>query len=245
MNWAQLRAFTPARVALGRAGTSLPTRELLEFQLAHARARDAVHAKLDVQALALELQPIAGKCLFARSAAPDRTTYLRRPDLGRCLHNDSRLSLMKRKNQFDAAFIVVDGLSAFAIQRHAARMLQSILSLLDPAQWNLAPVTVVEQGRVAIGDEAGSCLGASLSVVLIGERPGLSSPDSLGIYLTWNPHSGLTDANRNCISNIRTEGLSYEAAAYTLLFLMTESRHRKLSGVELKADGGRPKLNPP
>jgi ethanolamine ammonia-lyase small subunit len=243
MNLAQLRAFTPARVALGRAGTSLPTRELLEFQLAHARARDAVHAKLDVQALALELQPIAGECLLTRSAAPDRQIYLRRPDLGRRLSIDSHRSLIERKGQFDAAFIIVDGLSALAVQRHAARMLQSILSLLDPAEWKRAPVTVVERGRVAIGDEVGNCLGSSLSIVLIGERPGLSSPDSLGIYLTWNPHPGLTDASRNCISNIRMEGLSYEAAAQTLLFLMNESRQRRLSGVELKegrtTDAGR------
>lgn len=243
MNWVQLRAFTPARVALGRAGSSLPTCELLKFQLAHARARDAVHAKLDREALALELQGIVGKSLLARSAAPDRPTYLRRPDLGRCLSIDSHRSLTERKGQFDAAFIIVDGLSALAVQRHAAYMLQSILNLLDPADWKLAPVVLVEQGRVAIGDEVGMCLGSSLSVVMIGERPGLSSPDSLGIYLTWNPRPGLTDANRNCISNIRTEGLSYLSAAHTLLFLMTESRHRKLSGVALKADGSPPKLN--
>jgi ethanolamine ammonia-lyase small subunit len=242
MNWAQLRAFTSARIALGRAGNSLPTHELLEFKLAHARARDAVHAKLDVQALALELKPVGGECLIARSAAPDRPSYLRRPDLGRRLSADSHRSLTERKGQFDAAFIIVDGLSAFAAQRHAARMLQSILNLLDPARWSLAPVVLIEQGRVAIGDEVGDCLGSSLSVVFIGERPGLSSPDSLGIYLTWNPHPDLTDANRNCISNIRTEGLSYEAAAHTLLFLMNESRHRKVSGIGLKEDGGSPKL---
>lgn len=243
MNWAQLRAFTPARVALGRAGSSLPTGELLEFQLAHARARDAVHAKLDREALALELQGIVGECLLARSAAPDRPTYLRRPDLGRCLSIDSHQFLTERKGQFDAAFIIVDGLSALAVQRHAVHMLQCILNLLDPADWKLAPVVLVEQGRVAIGDEIGMCLGSSLSVVLIGERPGLSSPDSLGIYLTWKPRPGLTDADRNCISNIRTEGLSYLSAAHTLLFLMAEARHRKLSGVTLKDDGSPLKLN--
>ncbi|MBV8550548.1 MAG: ethanolamine ammonia-lyase subunit EutC [Acidobacteriaceae bacterium] len=236
MTFARLRDFTSARVALGRAGDSLPTRELLEFQLAHARARDAVHAKLDTQALALDLTPVAGECLFARSAAPDRPTYLRRPDLGRRLNDDSRRLLAERKGQFDAAFVVADGLSAIAVERHAAPMIESVLNLLDPLSWKLAPVVIIEQGRVAIGDEVAECLGSSLSVVFIGERPGLSSPDSLGIYLTWSPRPGLTDADRNCISNIRAEGLSYVAAAQRLLFLMTEARYRKLSGVGLKED---------
>ena len=156
MRGAQLRTFTPARVALGRAGSSLPTRELLEFQLAHARARDAVHAKLDAQALALELQDIVGECLLLRSAAPDRPTYLRRPDLGRCLDTKSHAVLTEKKGQFDAAFIIVDGLSALAVQRHAPQMLQSILNLLDLTVWKLAPVVLIEQGRVAIGDEVGN-----------------------------------------------------------------------------------------
>lgn len=233
---ASLRDFTPARVALGRAGYSLPTRDLLDFQLAHARARDAVHAQLHSQALALELRPVVGECLLAHSAAADRSTYLRRPDLGRRLSDDSRRSLISRANQFDAAFIIADGLSALALERHAPPLLEAILALLDPSDWKLSPPVIVHQARVAIGDEVAQCLGASLSVVVIGERPGLSSPDSLGIYLTWNPHPGLTDADRNCISNIRAEGLSYSAAAQTLLFLMTESRHRKLSGVALKAE---------
>lgn len=236
MNLARLRDFTSARVALGRVGNSLPTHELLQLQLAHARARDAVHAKLDAQAFALGLQHIAGECLFARSAAPDRQTYLRRPDLGRRLSDESRHLLAERTGQFDAAFIIADGLSAVAVERHAAPMLESIFSMLAPLGWKLAPVVIVEQGRVAIGDEAAECLGSSMSVVFIGERPGLSSPDSLGIYLTWNPRPGLTDANRNCISNIRTEGLSYLAAAHTLLLLMSESRYKKLSGIGLKGD---------
>ena len=241
MNWDKLRTLTPARVALGRVGSSLPTRELLELQGAHARARDAVHAKLDVQALALELKPIAGACLPARSAAPDRSTYLRRPDLGRRLGDGSRRLLAERKGTFDAVFVVADGLSALAVQRHAARLLESILNRLDPSEWQLAPVVLVEGGRVAIGDDIAVCLSSSLSVVLIGERPGLSSADSLGIYLTWNPHSGATDADRNCLSNIRAEGLSYEAAAQTLLWLMTASRQRRVSGVALKED--RPMLS--
>lgn len=238
MNIARLREFTPARVALGRAGDSLPTGELLDFQLAHARARDAVHAALDAPALVTELSPLAGECLLVRSAAPDRSTYLRRPDLGRQLSEESGRLLERHKARFDAAFIIVDGLSALAVERHAVGLLKSILSRLDRTTWNLAPIVVAEQGRVAIGDKAAQCLGAALSVVLIGERPGLSSPDSLGIYLTWNPRSGVSDADRNCISNVRSEGLSYDAAAHKLVFLMTESRTRKLSGVALKEDAG-------
>jgi ethanolamine ammonia-lyase small subunit len=234
MNFARLRNFTPARVGLGRAGSSLPTRELLAFQLAHAHARDAVHARLDSQALALELSP--RNCLTAYSAAPDRSTYLRRPDLGRRLSEESGRVLSTQRGEFDAAFVIADGLSALAIERHGARMLRSILNRLDDLQWKLAPIVIVEQGRVAIGDEIAECLGASLVVVLIGERPGLSSADSLGIYLTWNPRPGVTDADRNCISNIWTEGLTYDAAAYRLLFLMTEARYRKLSGIGLRED---------
>jgi ethanolamine ammonia-lyase small subunit len=236
MNLDRLRDFTSARVGLGRVGNSLPTRELLRLQLAHARARDAVHAKLDARAFALGLKHITGECLLARSAAPDRQIYLRRPDLGRRLSDESRHLLMERNGQFDVAFIIADGLSASAVERHAAPMLKNIVSMLAPLTWKVAPVVIVEQGRVAIGDEVAECLGSSISVVFIGERPGLSSPDSLGTYLTWNPRPGLTDANRNCISNIRAEGLSYVAAAQTLLLLMNESRHKKLSGIGLKGD---------
>jgi ethanolamine ammonia-lyase small subunit len=232
MNFTRLRDFTPARVGLGRAGGSVPTRELLAFQLAHAHARDAVHACLDLQALALELSP--RKYLIVRSAAPDRSTYLRRPDLGRQPNEESDHLLSAERGTFDAAFVLADGLSALAIERHGARMLKNILTKLDALEWNLAPVAIVEQGRVAIGDEIAEGLGASMVIVLIGERPGLSSPDSLGIYLTWNPRPRVTDADRNCISNIWAEGLSYEAAAHRLLFLMTEARSRKLSGIRLR-----------
>jgi ethanolamine ammonia-lyase small subunit len=232
MNFTRLRDFTPARVGLGRAGSSVPTHELLAFQLAHAHARDAVHARLDSQALVLELSP--RKCLMVRSAAPDRSTYLRRPDLGRRLSEESIRVLSAERGTFDSAFVIADGLSALAVARHGSRMLESILKRLAGLPWTIAPIAIVEQGRVAIGDEVAASLGASLAVVLIGERPGLSSPDSLGIYLTWNPRPGVTDADRNCISNIWAEGLSYEAAAHRLLFLMTEARSRKRSGVELR-----------
>jgi ethanolamine ammonia-lyase small subunit len=226
-----LREFTPARVDLGRTGHSLPTSELLDFQLAHARARDAVHLPLDAHSVLLELKQKNIPCVTLASEADDRFTYLRRPDLGRRLNAESREQLAPLKADYDVAFVIVDGLSALAVHRHAVPLLELVLAKLD---WNIAPVTIVEQGRVAIGDEIGELLDAKLAVVLIGERPGLSSPDSLGIYLTWQPRPGRTDAERNCISNIRAEGLSYEIAAHKLLFLMNESRRLKLSGVQLK-----------
>jgi ethanolamine ammonia-lyase small subunit len=227
-----LRKFTPARVALGRTGHSLPTAELLRFQLDHARARDAVYEELDPPSLGVPH-------LLLHSAAPDRATYLRRPDLGRRLRQPSRALLTK--GDYDAALVIADGLSAPAVHRHAAPLLEALHGLLveDSDGWRLAPLTVVLQGRVAIGDEIGERLGARLVAVLIGERPGLTSPDSLGIYLTWAPRPGRTDAERNCISNVRTEGISYHLAARKLHFLMREARVRKLSGVELKEDMGR------
>jgi ethanolamine ammonia-lyase small subunit len=226
-----LRDFTPARVDLGRTGHSLPTSELLDFQLAHARARDAVHLPLDMPSLVVELKQKNIPCVTLASEAHDRSTYLHRPDLGRRLNAESRERLAPLKSDYEAAFIIADGLSALAVHRHAVPLLDLVLSNLE---WNIAPVMIVEQGRVAIGDEIGELLGVKLTVVLIGERPGLSSPDSLGIYLTWQPRPGRTDGERNCISNIRAEGLSYEIAAHRLLFLMNESRRLKLSGVQLK-----------
>ena len=170
--------------------------------------------------------------IVLQSAARDRKTYLLRPDLGRTLDPKSRLGL--ERGDYGAAIAIADGLSARAIHRHAAPLLGALLPLLDREEWRLAPIAIVRQGRVAIGDEIGERLGARLVVMLIGERPGLSASDSLGIYLTWDPRPGRTDAERNCISNVRPEGLSYAAAAHTLYFLMTESRRRKLSGVGLK-----------
>jgi len=224
----RLRDYTAARVELGRAGNSLPTAGLLEFQLAHARARDAVHLPLDTAALVTELDT---ECLLLKSAAPDRATFLRRPDLGR------RLSapLHAAARGFDAVFVIADGLSALAVQRHAVPLLQRVRARLH---WNFAPVAIVEQGRVAIGDEIGEALDAALAVVLIGERPGLTSPDSLGVYLTWSPKPGRTEAERNCLSNVRPEGLSYDLAAHKLIYLMTEARQRKLTGVNLKENAG-------
>jgi ethanolamine ammonia-lyase small subunit len=222
MNLQRLRDYTSARVALGRAGVSLPTHELLDFQLAHARARDAVHAKLDPALLARDL---GAECIFVKSAACDRAAYLRRPDLGRQLSQESATRLQPR--DMPHVVVIADGLSALAVHRHAPAIVERIAP-------RVTPVVIVEQGRVAIGDEIGERLGAKMVVILIGERPGLSSPDSLGIYLTWNPVRGRTDAERNCISNIRADGLSYDAAANRLQFLMNESRRRGVSGVALK-----------
>ena len=232
---ARLRDYTPARVELGRAGASLPTRALLDFQLAHARARDAVHLPLAVKSLALELKDKGLESIALTSAAHDRDEYLKRPDLGRRLHEESRQQLTGLRGEYEASFVIADGLSALAVHRHAVPFIDGLLRDLD---WRIAPIAIVERGRVAIGDEIGEILGARMTVVLIGERPGLSSPDSLGAYLTWNPRAGRTDAERNCISNIRAEGHSYAVAAHKLVFLMNESRRLKLSGVQLKEAAG-------
>jgi ethanolamine ammonia-lyase small subunit len=230
---ARMRTLTPARVALGRTGVSLLTRDMLDFQQAHAQARDAVHAPMNGAALTAELSAItSGRVLRVHSAAADRATYLQRPDLGRRLSEASRSELSP--GPWDMALIVADGLSAIAVERHVPALLQQLLPRLEG--WRLAPLVVVEQGRVAIGDEIGAALGVQLSVVLIGERPGLSSPDSLGAYITWEPRPGRTDAERNCISNIRTEGLSYAMAAEQLNLYMTEARRRCLTGIVLKED---------
>jgi ethanolamine ammonia-lyase small subunit len=232
----RLRDYTPARVELGRCGVSLPTRALLEFQLARAKARDAVHLPLAVNSMVVELKLKGIDSIALESAARDRDEYLKRPDLGRRLSDDSRERLVPPRANYDAAFAIADGLSALAVHRHAVPLLELLLRDLD---WRVAPVAIVEQGRVAIGDEIGEAMGARMVVVLIGERPGLSSPDSLGAYLTWQPRPGRTDAERNCISNIRAEGLSYAAAAQRLLFLMNEALRLKLSGVRLKEDAAR------
>jgi len=237
---AQLRAFTPARVALGRTGVSQQTRDVLSFQLSHARARDAVHAEIDAPALVASIAALVRNAPVIRlhSAAPDRTTYLQRPDLGRILDQSSRNTLAGfAPASAGVVFVVADGLSALAVERHAPALLAEVLPRL--ISFTLAPICIVVQGRVAIGDEIGSAFGADLGVVLIGERPGLSSPDSLGAYITWQPRPGRTDAERNCISNVRTEGISYALAARKLHFLMQEARSLKLSGVRLKEDSKR------
>lgn len=247
--WALLKQLTPARIALGRSGISQPTSVQLDFQLAHARARDAVSCALDVDNLCNDIEALGLATVTLHSAAENRTIYLQRPDLGRRLDAGSceRLQLGHREvvgsTRPDLALVVADGLSALAVQRHAAALIGELLRGLHAADqtgdaqgWRLAPVAVVEQGRVAVGDEIGEQLGSRIVVVLIGERPGLSSPDSMGIYLTWEPRPGRIDAQRNCISNVRPEGLGYHEAAARLVYLLNESRRRQLSGVDLKDD---------
>jgi ethanolamine ammonia-lyase small subunit len=225
-----LRSYTPARIALASTGVSLATRPLLEFQLAHARARDAVHAAIDVRMLCDELRREGISSLALQSRAPDRATYLRRPDLGRALSEESAALLSP--GEWDVVFVVADGLSALAVERHALHLLRALLPMI--AGWRVAPVCVVEQGRVAVGDEIGEALQASLVVVLIGERPGLSSPDSLGAYLTWGPRRGRRDSERNCISNIRDEGLDYASAAGRLHYYLQEASRLHMTGLGLK-----------
>ena len=239
--WQVLRRYTDARIALGRAGNSLPTAAHLAFQWAHAQARDAVHLPLDADGLAASLRALGCPTVLLHSAAPDRATYLQRPDLGRRLDQRSRQRLAAAQPAFDVALVLADGLSALAVHSHALALVAAIQARLHAdtdRPWRLAPVTVVEQGRVAIGDEIGAALQARCVVVLIGERPGLSSPDSLGVYLTWAPRVGLSDASRNCISNIRAAGLSVDAAADKLHWLLTQARLRCLSGVALKDETG-------
>lgn len=241
--WQSLRSLTAARIALGRSGVSLPTSAQLEFQLAHARARDAVHLPLDTAQLSQDLAAIMPvEPIVLASAAANRSTYLQRPDLGRRLDDASRgkLQALKREGAppYDLALVLVDGLSALAIAQNAAPFLRALLPRLSAQDWSLAPLAIATQGRVAVGDEVGELLGAKAVLVLIGERPGLSSPDSMGLYLSWAPRVGLTDAQRNCISNVRPEGLTVTEAAYKLHWLLRESRRRQLTGVDLKDETG-------
>ena len=262
--WTQLQRFTPARIALGRAGASQPTAALLSFALAHAKARDAVHEPLQVAEMAAQLDSAGMVAIMVHSRAADRETYLRRPDLGRRLNDESRSRLLaitegwrpiaavsdergdgnsdKTRNvanadsvihaTVDLAWVIADGLSAKAAMRHAVPLIEATMPML--ASLTVAPVIIVEQGRVALGDEIGELLNARLIAVLIGERPGLSSPDSLGVYLTWQPRVGCTDAQRNCLSNIRPEGLAYSAAAFKLSYLIKGANRLGLTGVALK-----------
>lgn len=233
--WQALRRFTQARIALGRAGNGVPTEPLLAFELAHAQARDAVHQPLDADALHQQLRAHGFASIDVHSAASDRAQYLRRPDLGRRLSDQSRSALASVDAQgSDIVFVIADGLSAFAAAKQAIPLLLALRPQL--AQWHVGPVVVARQARVALGDEIGQALGARFVAMLIGERPGLSSPDSLGIYLTFEPRIGKSDAQRNCISNVRPEGLAYADAAHKLIYLLTQARRLGLTGVALKDD---------
>ncbi|HSV69293.1 MAG TPA: ethanolamine ammonia-lyase subunit EutC [Methylibium sp.] len=232
--WQALRAHTPARIALGRCGVSLPTAELLAFGSAHAQARDAVHRPLDAAALEAELQAAGFATLGVHSVAAGRADYLLRPDLGRRLDEASRARLANAGVAAgDLLPVVGDGLSSLAVARHALPLLRALRERA-PAGWTLGPVIVAQQARVALGDDIGETLRAALVAVLIGERPGLSSPDSLGVYLTAAPRRGRSDAERNCVSNIRPQGLAYERAAHRLWWLAQAARRGGGTGVRLK-----------
>jgi ethanolamine ammonia-lyase small subunit len=233
-----LRRATPARVGLGRAGQGLPTAPMLAFQLAHARARDAVHAELDVEAVDAA---IARETIVVHSAAPDRPAYLANPDLGRRL--DARTPTLPH-GDFDLAIVVADGLSATAVHAHAPGVVAALAARLP--DWAIAPVVIAQQGRVAIGDPIGEALGARLVVVLIGERPGLSAADSLGAYITWAPTPGRRDSERNCVSNIRDPGgLSPDRAADKIAWLLGEARRLGFTGVDLKDRETSERIMPP
>jgi ethanolamine ammonia-lyase small subunit len=233
--WAALAEMTPARIALGRAGASLPTREVLAFALDHARARDAVHIPFDAAFTAAQIEALGFETLEVASAAPDRATYLRRPDLGRRLDAASPALLDRRpRDAPDVLIVIADGLSSAAIHAHAAPLLAALAPHLAARGWRTGPVVLAHQARVGLGDEIGERLGARFVVLLVGERPGLSAADSLGAYLTFAPRVGRTDAERNCISNIRPAGLSYEDAAFRIAWHVGEALRLGYSGVTLK-----------
>lgn len=233
--WRPIADITQARVGLGRAGCGLTTGALLDFQLDHARARDAVHAELDVEALRAD--PALEGAIVIDSEAPNRTAYLQDPVLGRRIGRGMTDRLVR--GDWDLAIVIGDGLSAAAIHRHAPATCAALAVALP--RWRIAPPILVRQARVAIADEIGAALGAELVMILLGERPGLSAADSLGAYLTYAPRVGRRDSERNCVSNIRPpHGLSYDQAAHKLAWLLTEARSRRLSGVDLKDDSSAP-----
>jgi len=236
--WEALRQHTAARIALGRVGASLPTAEVLRLGLAHAMARDAVHTPLDLAALRQALQADGWQPQAVRSQASSRQSYLLRPDLGRRLHPDDADRLRQYAGPMpgcELAVVVADGLSGAAVQQHAAPLLTALKQHLQ-TDWANTPLVLAEQGRVALGDEIGGLLGARLVAVLIGERLGLSSPASLGVYLTFAPRVGRMDSERNCLSNVRPEGLDYPQAAHKLAWLCRAALHGQLTGVALKDD---------
>ena len=245
--WAALRAHTPARIGLGRSGHSLPTAEVLKFAAAHAQARDAVHTPLDTAALTAALQADGWATQVLASRAPDRATYLRRPDLGRRLDAASAELLAHPAGAMtlaaapELALVLADGLSAQAAQAQGVAVLQQLRQALAGALV-LSPVFVATQARVALADEVGGLVGAQAVLILLGERPGLSSPDSLGAYLTFAPRMGRSDAQRNCVSNIRPAGLKAVDAAARIAWLVREALRRRISGVELKDDSSVPTL---
>jgi ethanolamine ammonia-lyase small subunit len=241
-----LRHLTPARVGLGRAGASLPTSALLEFTLDHARARDAVHADFDTVGIVSGLDAVGLQILQVSSRAQSRKDYLRRPDLGRKLDAASQDALAGgRRRPCDLAVVIGDGLSPSAVNAHAVDLVRRLIAVLTPGGIELGPVVVASGARVALGDEIGALLGARMAAMLIGERPGLSAPHSLGAYLTFAPRPGCTDAMRNCVSNIHASGLSYDEATFKIAWLVREGLARQVSGVALKDESGVQERLPP
>ena len=233
-----LREFTAARIAIGRVGASIPLQQSLEFKLAHAHARDAVYSTLDVDGLTNKLSVFNLPVLHLHSKATSRHKYLKRPDHGRQLSDESVAYLKDYAAEADVTIIIADGLSAAAVNENTYKLLKHLVPMLIASKYKIAPLCLAEQGRVAIGDDIAQALNAKFSLVLIGERPGLSSADSMGAYLTYNPRPGLTDESRNCISNIRPKGLTHKPAADKIFYLINESFNRKLSGVALKDNAG-------
>ena len=236
--WESLRDFTTARIALGRAGESIPLSREMEFRLAHAHARDAVYSELHREAMIIAMEKFELPLLQLHSQASDRHQYLQRPDLGRMLNAKSSLMVSEYAAECDICIILADGLSATAINLHGSKLLEILIPLLKSGGFRLSPLCLAMQARVALGDPICSGLGATLSLMLIGERPGLSAADSIGAYLTYRPQPGFTDESRNCISNIRPGGLSLELAAAKIFYLVQEAFRRNLSGVALKDDEG-------
>lgn len=238
--WEKLKNFTDARIAIGRAGCSIPTRAMLEFQLAHAQARDAVYQDLDVEKLQDALKAMDLESLHVQSLATDKQLYLKRPDLGRFLDEDSKQALseyqkqQKSTTQYDVCIVIGDGLSALAIEENAIPFIQALKEQIDDTQWSLAPIVIATGSRVALGDQVAEMFNAKMLVMLIGERPGLSSPDSMGIYYTWDAKTGYLDSKRNCISNVRPAGLAIPIATKRLMNLMRSSEKLGYSGVNLK-----------
>jgi ethanolamine ammonia-lyase small subunit len=234
----QLKEFTAARIGIGRVGTGIPTKQMLEFKLAHAHARDAVYSVLGIDEITSNLKQFNLPVLLLHSKAENRAQYLQRPDLGRKLKKSSVNTLKAHTGNYDICLIIADGLSASAINENITGLLELLIPFLTSAKLNIAPLCFVEQGRVAVSDKIAHHLNAKLSIILIGERPGLSSADSIGAYLTYAPKPGLTDESRNCISNIRPQGLPFKPAAEKIFYLIQESFRMKLSGVGLKDNQG-------
>ena len=242
-DWKALNQFTDARIALGRSGASLPTAEVLKFGLAHAQARDAIHQPFDSETLAAQLAAVDLETVTVHSQAADRHIYLNRPDLGRRLDEPSREMLVSRRQApHDVLLVIGDGLSSHAVHRQAVPLINALLPFLATLGLSTGPVVLAHQSRVALGDDIGECLNSKAVAILIGERPGLSSPDSLGVYLTWKPERARIESERNCISNIRPEGLGYEAAAFKLAWLLEQAFLRRLTGVGLKDESDNPAL---